>query len=97
MVKIFVKNEKLYLERAGKATELESVTIYHFKTDNTYKLIVFPQYESTSFLKRGQTLLQKKYPLVSITLKKVQDKHITTGKPFYHLKTKNYYINYYVS
>lgn len=37
MVKISVKNDKLYLERAGKETQLESVTIFHHKAIGRYR------------------------------------------------------------
>jgi hypothetical protein len=94
MVKLLVRNERLYLDRAGKETELTSATIYHHKTQDKYQIVVFPDIVKT--IKRGKTFIQKGYPLVGIVLKKVEDKHITTGRAYYHLKTKNYYINYYV-
>ena len=98
MVKIFVSNERLYLERAGKETQLDSVTIFHFKADNTYKVVVFPRV-ATKSIRRGQHFIQKTYPLVSITLEKVYSPELVESRRgvYYHLKTKNYYINYYVN
>lgn len=91
MVKIFVRDEKLYLERARKETQLESVTIYHERSKGQYKLIIFPA-SSSSSIRRGQILIQKSYPLVKIKLEKVR----FSDRPFYNARFKNSYINYYI-
>ncbi len=93
MVKILIRNDKLYLKRAGKETELESVTIYSHKVTDNYEIVVFPHVVGT--IKRGQTFVQKTYPLLSIELKKVTDDYIQGGK-YYNKSSKYYYINYYV-
>lgn len=93
MVKIHIKNERLYLERAGKETELESVTIYHDRKEGTYKITIFPG---------GKNYTQKTYPIPGITLKQVKEyETIVENKKsmrgiYYHLKSKNFYINYYL-
>lgn len=97
MVKIFERNDKLYLERAGKETQLESVTIHSDKSKGTYKLTVFP-IVATKSIRHGQEYIQKTYPLVSINLEKIYAPESVESRRgvYYHKKTKNYYINYYV-
>ena len=92
MVKILIRNERLYLERAGKETELDSTTIFHHKAQGKYQIKVFPVVENK--IKCGQTFTQKTYPLVSINLEKARK--YTPERPFYTKMSKHYYINYYV-
>lgn len=93
MVKLFIRNERLYLERAGKDTELESATIHHHKVQGKYQIIVFPDVVKT--IKRGQIFIQKTYPLVGIKLEKSKYNY-SEERPYYVGKGKTYYINYYV-
>jgi hypothetical protein len=94
MVKIFVKDDKLYLEKAGKEIQVASSTIYHHKNIGVYKI------ESFISTNRGNKILkhtQKTYPLVDIKLEDTRREDITGRyKSYYYTKGKNYYINYYV-
>ena len=96
MVKIHIKNEKLYVNKAGKDTEIDSVTIYHDKNKGTYDMTAFLYTKG-----KGNEInkyKQKTYPIPGITLKQVQDPESLVSRRgvYYHLKSKNFYINYYV-
>ena len=96
MVKIFVRNDKLYLEKAGKEVQLESATISHYQVKEIYEIIAFILLDSRH-TKRVE-YKQKTYPLVDIKLEKSKAIPManSTQKAYSVAHGKYYYINYYV-
>ena len=95
MVKISIVNERLILERGGKHIQLESATIFHDRKAKTYKIVIFP----TSGEGRGKEFTQKGYPIPGIHLEKARndiESLVRERGIYYHLSTKNFYINYYL-
>jgi len=96
MVKIHIKNERLYLNKAGKDTEINSVTIFHDKNKGIYDIKTFFYIrEKGNDIKKYK---QKTYPIPGIILKQIKNSEILALRRgvYYHLKSKNFYINYYV-
>jgi hypothetical protein len=93
MVKIFVRNEKLYMEKGEKNTQISSATIEHNQKEAKYYVSAFVP------LKYGTktvSSVQKSYPLVDIKLTDTNDVRSGMYKSFYNARGKNWYINYYV-
>lgn len=92
MVKIFVRNENLYLEKAGKETHIAHATVEHHPISG-YNISAFIR------LSNGNKRLefkQKTYPLVNIKLEDTKREDVSgRWKSYYNTSHKNYYVNYY--
>lgn len=92
MVKLFVKNEKLYVEKAGAEINIDSATIEHHKSDGIYKIKAFIVDKAGN---KSLNYTQKTYPLINIELKDTGRPH-GIYKSYYNTSHRNYHINYYV-
>lgn len=98
MVKLFIKNDKLYLRTIKtKGREISDVTIYHYVKQKLYNIEIFLKNNGNEYLRYRQ----KTYPIENIKLEKfkIVEKNQDLGDfdTFYYLKNRNYTIRYFKS